>query len=163
MLPKGLKLEYIDLGVIDLVVALNRVPGINTATTCHGHWKYAPPTLPSKSGWVYFFTERENPLHYDLVERVKNFCENQEDFSVEPIDLEGSRKLWQISTCFELENLPPQKDPFSNWDSNQRRNYYKRAKRRWLRHLRGFGDLSQIVTTFLKEKVSENPEKLKYR
>jgi len=53
MLPPKFNLNNLDDEIRDLVININRIPGIYTDTTCEGHvWKECS-VWPAKDGWIH--------------------------------------------------------------------------------------------------------------
>lgn len=70
MLPKEFDLEKLDEGIRNLVININRIPEVDTETTCEGYiWEYNS-SFPTKFGWIHF--NRPTIKRKGLIQRIKS-------------------------------------------------------------------------------------------
>ncbi len=152
MIPHNLRLDNLDEGIRNLVVNLNRIPGIGTCTTCEGHIWRSTPGWPTKDGWIYI--NKPKDAAPGLVPRIKGFIEAHSHFTFrEPKPTDTFPDLYMISALFESHDCG---DLFNHLTKSQQRNYYRRAKTRLEHNLRGWADLDGVVTQYLVENFGEN-------
>ena len=86
MLPKRFNLNNLDLGIKDLIITLNRIPGINEKnslygpTNCEGHLYNENSESPfTKYGWINFY--KLESKEEGLIKVINQFCKENRYFS----------------------------------------------------------------------------------
>jgi len=163
MLPDRVLEEHLDDGIKGLVLDLNRIPDVNTRTTCEGHVWRDYPNWPTKDGWVYFV--KPNSDYLWLIQIIGGFCK---DFCY--FDLDGPEhylvfnfipySLFTIKGRFESHedgNL------FDRLSEEEREAYYKRADARKIELLRGWSELDGRVVEGIRKNITKDVKSLPFR
>lgn len=162
MLPERLKLECIDEGVRDVVIALNRIPGVNTYTTCEGHIWREIPAWPTKDGWVHF--DRPRDRHEKLVGDISRFCEGIEFFDIEvPKVVENFPLIHTVNGKYEPHHDNDFNDLFSEMNKRERGAYFERAEVRREEILKGWGELNEVIIDYIRRNITIDVESLPFR
>ena len=161
MLPSKIALEDLDVGVRDLVVNLNRIPGVYTYTTCEGHIWRDCFAWPTKDGWVHFNVPKNK--HEGLVKGVKRFVEWHPTFKLEDWGEDVSSKEHIAYTMNALFESHDNGNLFGRLNASQRRNYFRRAETRLRTNLNGWADLNGVVIQYLTENFGDKYTQLPFR
>jgi len=163
MLPEHVKLEHLDDGVRELVVNLNRIPNVDTMTTCEGHLWFDIPAWPTKNGWAYIVVP-EDGSRDDLIGRIKGFCDRRAHFNIEEHSRWDGFATYFIDGMFEDHQGEDNGGlSYEERSDIQQELYRRRAKKRKTQLLRVWRQLNDLVVDYIRENVSEDVESLPYR
>ncbi|RJQ15693.1 hypothetical protein C4573_06075 [Candidatus Woesearchaeota archaeon] len=161
-LCETVKLEHVDDHVLDLVINLNRIPQINTLTTCEGHVPYEPPTWPAKDGWIYF-TIPEG-AYRDLLLTLELFCQERNYFALRNIrSVKPMIESFQIVAEYEPHHDAEMNNLFEKMNDAGKKAYFERAEIRRKEILQGWSDLNALVVQYIQAHIAEDIESLPYR
>lgn len=162
MLPERFNLKHLDEGIEELVVNINRLPNINTATTCEGHiWKHTP-AWPTKDGWIHFFVE--DPEKYQgLLLKLDYWCQEKGYFELENGVKMNEMFIYTIFGKYEPHHDNEFNDLFENMNQRERRNYFRRAETRRKKLLNGWRELNDLIVDYIQNHISEDVKALPYR
>jgi hypothetical protein len=157
-LPKYVKREHLDDGIANVVININKIPGIGTMTTCEGHVWRDTPMWPAKNGWIHF--HKEKGLHDTLIDSMKKFCDKNSYFSIDNYVWDNIPNIenftinanFEDHTCF---------DYFHN--SKELADYFDRVDKEKKHILDGWNELNKLVVGYIKKKISQNINNLSYR
>jgi hypothetical protein len=158
MLPKNFNLEYLDEGIEDLVINLNRIPEVDTATTCEGHVWENIPAWPTKDGWIHFLTEK----YEDLLLKIDYWCQEKGFFELDVGELCGHKK-YTILGKYEPHHDDEYNNLFEKMNAREKKDYFKRVGIRRKEILKGWEDLNNLVVDYIKNHINEDIESLEYR
>lgn len=160
MLPEYVHESHLDDGVRDIVININRIPGIDTMTNCEGHiWKDIP-AWPTKDSWMHFVKEENK--HGILIARFDDFCNAKEYFSMENREnlFQENTLLYTLNGVFESHDNG---SLFERISKEEQKAYFARAEKRKELLLQGWQDLNDIVINYIKETITTNYLDLPYR
>lgn len=159
MLPEGFHLDCVDEGVRRFVLALNRIPEVDTMTTCEGHVWRDTLAWPTKDGWVHFL--KPDNLHDELIKRIQSYCEGNRIFKIgKPSKWRSATKsIRTVSGMFESHENGGLFDRISNEEQEK---YFERADKRKIELLRGWNELGEVTENYIIENISRDIESLPY-
>lgn len=160
MLPYRLSLDELDDGIRDLVINLNRIPGVYTNTTCEGHIWRDIPAWPTKDGWIHLNVSKIE--HTELIPRIRNFVVANSIFELEgPNSLSDERhNHYIINGLYESHDNG---QLFDRINLKEREDYFKRAEKRREELLKGWGNLNTLVIQYIKDNITLDYLSLKFR
>lgn len=166
MLPseQWLNLEYIDDRIRNIVVNLNRIPGVDTYTTCEGHiWAHNTSYCPTKCGWIHFVA----PEGHDIHDIIRGFCDTHEYFTLfERKDGPEPRYSTLNALHYPHENgeLIPANiaHGYPNMTREEKARFIRNARARRAELYKGWEDLDRLLAGYLREKYGDY-ESLPYR
>ncbi|KYK26143.1 hypothetical protein AYK26_00820 [Euryarchaeota archaeon SM23-78] len=163
VLPKGFNIEEVEKGIRELVINLNRIPGVRTIIpTCEGHvYYYDFEEWPAKEGIISFCAEKHHSEW--LVETIKDFCGRIEYFEFKGPQNQFGKTYYEIIASFESHHDDKLNDLFGKMGVREQMGYVKRAKKRKNRILAGWKRLNDLVEDYIKQNISEDVESLPYR
>lgn len=154
MLPQNFNLNHLDKGIKNLVITLNRIPYVETATTCEGHvWKDCLG-WPTKNGWVYFYNE--NTKENKLINKIENFCGSFEIFQLNK--MEQRNNFYTINALFE----PHGGKKFRLLSKKEQEKYFERAEIRKKDILRGWNGLNSVIEDYIFMNITKDIKSLPY-
>lgn len=162
-LPNYVKLEHLDPGIKNLVINLNRIPGVYTQTTCEGHVWREVPAWPTKDGWVHF--QKPKMQHDKLVVSIDDYCRDNAIFTLTDRTWDGQDKVdeYTINGLFESHQGDDGLKPFDDMNKKEQNAYWNRADVRMIDILKGWNELNQVVLRYIRENLKINPSRLSYR
>jgi hypothetical protein len=165
MLPKYVELDDIDDGIKNLVINLNRIPELDTQTTCEGHvLRNSLCILPSKDGWIHFSKPSKRYNHLNKKMKIL-FSQKYDFFNLHTWSIPcipGEIRLFSshtINACFEPHS---DGDLFKRLDEKGKEAYFERADLRKIEILKGWADINQIVIDYIKRNISPDIDSLPY-
>lgn len=177
MLPKELDLKYIDSGIKELVITLNRIPEVNKKTTiygptsCEGHiWEYEGSPEATKDGWVYFY--KPSIERTGLIRRINQFCGEfpyfhmsskiMGDFDFAPLGLnpaeEPRSRFYSLEGSFWFDE--GYDDIFRQLEGDKR--LIEKAQARKEELLSGWKELDSRIKDYIAKNITKDIESLPY-
>ncbi len=158
MLPKNFKLERLDNGIKNLVITLNKIPEVHTATTCEGHVWRDCPAYPTKDGWVYFSKDKNG-----LTKTIENFCI---DYPAFILDYNPIVDFYIINGTFGDELGDPHKNSagihFEKWSKDEQEKFFEKADIRKKEILLGWNELDSRLKDYIIKNITRDIESLSY-
>lgn len=159
MLPQGFNLKHLDIGIRNLVVNINRIPGVYTDTTCEGHIWRDTPAWPTKDGWVHFnVKEGTNP---ELITDINGFLEWHPNFELQSFTHRLSKEYLHYTIFAHFESHDDG-NLLYRINKRQQSAYFARAEKRLRDNLNGWADLDGVVIEYLKRNVREDYKSLAF-
>jgi hypothetical protein len=159
MLPRNVKDEHLDDGIRELVHTINRIPEIDTMTTCEGHVWRDTPAWPTKDGWIHFVTKKD--AYLDLLQNIDYFCQEKGYFSLTDAAL-GENTLYTIGGHFEPHHDEQFEDLFEKMSPTEQEAYYDRADAHKEILLKDWSALNTLLQNYIKLHIG-NLDDLPYR
>ncbi len=162
MLPANFNLDYLDKGIREIVIDINRIPGLHTMTTCEGHVWSDIPLCPTKDGWIHFV--KPNELYQNLVIDINAFGyrKGYHFFNIlGPVELRENHSLYTIEARFDQHDICAD-SIFLMMDERSKGDYLKRAQTRKLRILQGWNEIDKIVIDYIKRTINSDYQSLPF-
>lgn len=160
MLPKGFNLEWLNKGVKGLVLTINKIPGVHTATNCEGHVYRDCLIMPTKDGWVHFFKEKNE--HEKLIKTIEDFCGAYPLFNLVYPNL---LDFYTINGTFREFGEPFKNSSgvhFEKWKKNEQEEFFEKADVRKKEIENGWGELESRIKNYILENITKDLESLPY-
>jgi len=158
-LPEKFNLNWLDDGIRQLVIDINRIPGNSTLTTCEGHIWYDTPAWPTKDGWVHFCTNTD-----ELLALFEEFCDGLDFFTLQkPPYIENAPSIYTVIGHFESHHDRELGSCYSGWSEGEQEKYIARAEVRKVEIQAGWDELDALIREYIAENICVDIDQLPFQ
>jgi hypothetical protein len=165
MLPAKFNLDHLDDEIRELVININRIPGVYTNTTCEGHVWEECPAWPAKDGWTHFNVPSGS--HEGLIPHLNQFFFAHPYFDLTYYENTTpslqDRPIHYMITANHPQHRIDGEDIFSRLPEELQRDYFEFChewKRRKINP--GWRRLNELILDYIRKNVTEDVESLQY-